>query len=1089
MVYIVGLERIAEELMGRRKWKLYQECMSRTQQQQQLPINNNVLDNKAVKQEPETDEQERLKDWSPQSKCYFCVDGKLDSDHTTHGALSPRPSDSESSDSPSDSEAPPTLTPGAGGLSLTKSNHHHHNHPPHAASMTTIDVTSMASMAAAAALSGGGAGPQGPQVHFFPPAGLAAVPNWYIGHLVKNYHQQQQQHHQQQQQQQQQQEPMDVDKVIAVGSEQPLDLSSKPGNSSSATNNNSNAANLENKISANIRLPALDTKHIYNCDSRAKPRMSNLAGRRTYTEEELQAALRDIQSGKLGTRRAAVIYGIPRSTLRNKVYKLAMERERETHLLSAVPLEDEAMDDDKELSGAEEEKEVEKTLQGPLISMADIMRFSNLDTPDALKALLLKSKEPMTAAGLPEVWAGVEHSAVGPVIQNLLLARLAGAPESDLMPMLPELMRNIIADDQQHLNNGDMEKPLSQPSPSNSVKTERLKTDSSDMDTDDSPSNVILKIPSFKPTTSKNGGDLYRSGVPGEPGAVVSPPITTSESNSPPIMPGNMLSLREAIAKSISQKMQQSPEPLKIHPGVEIDFKRVGFTPPLTAMPPIIKNHHHPSSSEPPTPPAVPVVAAPTQSIVHTRNYQPTTSSASSMSSNSNNSKSQQSSNSSVNSGGSGSGSNQGGKGTRPKRGKYRNYDRDSLVEAVRAVQRGEMSVHRAGSYYGVPHSTLEYKVKERHLMRPRKRDPKPNPVDEKIASIKNQEIRNIPDKMKPVIKPPQKFPPTSPNGMKMPPMFDPTMTPLGYTPPPFPFWPHPSFPHLPMDFPRNPTSQFLPNSEHYASHMIQRLQEQSVSARYHPEAAAAGSAAGPNASGPALVKSAREMAESLYDGTGTNGSFLDGIIRSSLESGVPITGGNKEDAKNVAPENMSNKALLDQLCRNSRITPLPKASSINVEPNSSGDESYRKVTSPLNFATKNSKDCESPMVLNFTENKGNSNKYSKNDGMDSVVSPTEIHTIELSNDSNESMSAKEEEPSMMVKNTSMNQSPPSRIYVKPQFQELTKPENLKPEVLVRFRADSLPEQEDPEPMTERNGIITESATGSASDKPDVAQD
>ncbi|XP_030079665.1 mushroom body large-type Kenyon cell-specific protein 1 [Drosophila hydei] len=68
------------------------------------------------------------------------------------------------------------------------------------------------------------------------------------------------------------------------------------------------------------------------------------------------------------------------------------------------------------------------------------------------------------------------------------------------------------------------------------------------------------------------------------------------------------------------------------------------------------------------------------------------------------------------------------GKGTRPKRGKYRNYDRDSLVEAVKAVQRGEMSVHRAGSYYGVPHSTLEYKVKERHLMRPRKREPKPQP-------------------------------------------------------------------------------------------------------------------------------------------------------------------------------------------------------------------------------------------------------------------------------------------------------------------------------------------------------------------------
>lgn len=105
---------------------------------------------------------------------------------------------------------------------------------------------------------------------------------------------------------------------------------------------------------------------IFSTDFRAKPRMSAVAGRRTYTEDELQAALRDIQSGKLGTRRAAVIYGIPRSTLRNKVYKLALERERESHLNSSTPLkldDDEVLDDDKELSGTEEEKEVEKALQ------------------------------------------------------------------------------------------------------------------------------------------------------------------------------------------------------------------------------------------------------------------------------------------------------------------------------------------------------------------------------------------------------------------------------------------------------------------------------------------------------------------------------------------------------------------------------------------------------------------------------------------------------------------------------------------------------------------------------------------------------
>lgn len=58
---------------------------------------------------------------------------------------------------------------------------------------------------------------------------------------------------------------------------------------------------------------------------------------------------------------------------------------------------------------------------------------------------------------------------------------------------------------------------------------------------------------------------------------------------------------------------------------------------------------------------------------------------------------------------------------TRPKRGQYRKYNRQLLLEAVKAVQKGDMSVHRAGSYYGVPHSTLEYKVKERHLLRQKK--------------------------------------------------------------------------------------------------------------------------------------------------------------------------------------------------------------------------------------------------------------------------------------------------------------------------------------------------------------------------------
>lgn len=52
----------------------------------------------------------------------------------------------------------------------------------------------------------------------------------------------------------------------------------------------------------------------------------------------------------------------------------------------------------------------------------------------------------------------------------------------------------------------------------------------------------------------------------------------------------------------------------------------------------------------------------------------------------------------------------------RAKRGQYRKYESDQLNKAVDAVINGLMSVHKAGSHFGVPHSTLEYKVKERNM-------------------------------------------------------------------------------------------------------------------------------------------------------------------------------------------------------------------------------------------------------------------------------------------------------------------------------------------------------------------------------------
>lgn len=228
--------------------------------------------------------------------------------------------------------------------------------------------------------------------------------------------------------------------------------------------------------------------------------------------------------------------------------------------------------------------------------------------------------------------------------------------------------------------------------------------------------------------------------------------------------------------------------------------------------------------------------------------------------------------------GGGGDKNQKGGKGTRPKRGKYRNYDRDSLIEAVRAVQRGEMSVHRAGSYYGVPHSTLEYKVKERHLMRPRKRDLNKPPAPPDAA-----------DKSKmgagPRVPPPK--PPQTPggypggaglpnlaamaglaNGLGGKGMFGGPPQMAASANPYHQFWPGVGNP-------------FMINPELYqeqllASHMMQRANK---------AAAAAAAAAGPDA---------------------ISDRFFDGLIRNSLERPAAAT----------AADGLANRALLEQLCR-----------------------------------------------------------------------------------------------------------------------------------------------------------------------------
>ncbi|KAF7261215.1 hypothetical protein EG68_01541 [Paragonimus skrjabini miyazakii] len=80
--------------------------------------------------------------------------------------------------------------------------------------------------------------------------------------------------------------------------------------------------------------PGSQPTHILNTDKTkitglGEPLKSCKASRRAYTEAELSAAVRAICFGRLGTRRAASVYGIPRSTLRNKICKLNELKKRE----------------------------------------------------------------------------------------------------------------------------------------------------------------------------------------------------------------------------------------------------------------------------------------------------------------------------------------------------------------------------------------------------------------------------------------------------------------------------------------------------------------------------------------------------------------------------------------------------------------------------------------------------------------------------------------------------------------------------------------------------------------------------------------
>ncbi|KAK3885237.1 hypothetical protein Pcinc_010511 [Petrolisthes cinctipes] len=380
------------------------------------------------------------------------------------------------------------------------------------------------------------------------------------------------------------------------------------------------------------------TKLSSSCRGRRRGDLS----KRSYTEEELQAALRDIQSGKLGTRRAAVIYGIPRSTLRNKVYKLAMERERNKKLVEQTrgsgvppdvkPLPLQQPTCQNGVSGAG--TEAGEGGGGDVDSRADSFRT-------LLKNKMAEKLEEMRRQGLG---GGASRRVVEAALTHLLhhLPRLAlhQDPSAPATPTTPPLAA--------HPHLADMVQRVLEERCREELQRSRVRANGCA---------EPLTVPAYPSC----------NGVVGEQ----HPPAPQP---SPPLAPST--NLKEMIAQMIGQKL-----------GCEVprDSPNTRLTPPIST----------PSQGD---------------SLSRSGDRRDSSKKTSNTS------------------------SSNGGKGSRPKRGKYRNYDRDNLVKAVQAVQSGEMSVHRAGSFYGVPHSTLEYKVKERHLSRSRGKKDSPTPtIQDKI--------------------------------------------------------------------------------------------------------------------------------------------------------------------------------------------------------------------------------------------------------------------------------------------------------------------------------------------------------------------
>ncbi|KAI9584486.1 hypothetical protein GQX74_006381 [Glossina fuscipes] len=673
-----------------------------------------------------------------------------------------------------------------------------------------------------------------------------------------------------------------------------------------------------------IRYNSDNSKRIRSARSTPVP-----STRRIYSEDDLNNALHEILSGRLGTRKAAVQYNVPRSTLRNKIYKLTMEARRNNEQTppELLQLQQEL---EKDLSGDEDEISNSSTPQTEELA-------TRIATPVMLRKLQCSSNVDNDLGGNSDEPRRTHISPKPAHLDSSKPQTMAGTSStlgasSSRGSVSPALLCNNSNSNSNTNRNGDSPGPLLLAAAVNAAKNQ-LSSNSLSVTPPLLHSGVESQSPQSLRMCDVIANSIHR---------------TMNEQANKDVHAAavSMLGLGpDSERQSVSDYKKPTISVVKNIGGT--DTSRFGSAPNLLAAAAAAGHNSHHHHQPPPH----------LQHGHHTAAHHLSRQEAAALAA---------------------------GKGTRPKRGKYRNYDRDSLVEAVKAVQRGEMSVHRAGSYYGVPHSTLEYKVKERHLMRPRKREPKPQPgLDGTSSSSSTKTNTNIPtglnslDKLKAgnsgnanvKLSGAMKsngtpgtsvFSSNTGNGMKLP-IFDPALAHLSYAP--HLFWQHPqaaAFSQLQMDFNRNSTvapssSSPTDSSSNILKTHMHRYQDTANAVGNVPVGGAGvGNTTTNSSNAPSPIASPLSgqdinRARELYESSAANGaSFLDGIIRKTLD---------RKSGDITTPPGSASGVLLDQLLM--KKTPMPFTNNRGNEYNNispSGSGPIKRSGSSLSLTATNIK-------------------------------------------------------------------------------------------------------------------------------------